>query len=79
MKSSAPCFFPRVTFFFFLKSLLFVTVLLLDFFFFNVFVFWPGGLWDLSALTRDQTHTPCIGRRGLRHWTTSEVPLCSFY
>ena len=21
----------------------------------------PGGIWDLSSLTRDQTHTPCIG------------------
>ena len=25
-------------------------------------------------LTRDQTHTPCIGRRRLNHWTTREVP-----
>ena len=24
--------------------------------------FWPWGMWDLSSLTRDQTHTPCTGR-----------------
>ena len=23
------------------------------------------GMWDLSSLTRDQTHTPCIRRRSL--------------
>ena len=27
----------------------FVTILLL----FSVLVFWPGGMWDLSSLTRD--------------------------
>ena len=31
-------------------------------------------MWDLSSLTRDWTHVPCIGRRILKHWTTSEVP-----
>ena len=31
-------------------------------------------MWDLSSLTRDRTHTPCIGRRSLNHWTTREVP-----
>ena len=36
----------------------FVTALLL----FYVMVLWPRGMWDLSSLTRDQTHTPCIGR-----------------
>ena len=25
------------------------------------YMFWPGGLWDLSSLSRDGTHTPCIG------------------
>ena len=29
---------------------------------------------DLSSLTRDQTHTPCIGRQRLNHWTAREVP-----
>ena len=36
----------------------FITILLL----FYVLVFWPQGMWDLSSLTRDRTHTPCIGR-----------------
>ena len=31
-------------------------------------------MWDLSSLTRDQTHIPCIVRRILCHWTTREVP-----
>ena len=34
----------------------FVTILLL----FYVLVFWPGGMWDLSFLTRDQTHIPVL-------------------
>ena len=37
-------------------------------------VFWLRGMWDLNSLTRDQTCTPCIGRQGLNHWTTREVP-----
>ena len=36
----------------------FVTALLL----FYVLVFWPQGMWDLSSLTRDRTHAPCIER-----------------
>ena len=32
------------------------------------------GVWDLSSLTRDQTHIPCIGRWTLNHWTTRLVP-----
>ena len=39
----------------------FVIILLL----FYVLVFWPRGMWDLSSLTRDQTHAPGIGRRSL--------------
>ena len=31
------------------------------------------GTWDLSFPTRDQTRLPCIGRRILNQWTTSEV------
>ena len=37
-------------------------------------LFWPWGMWDLSSQTRDQTHTPCIGRRSLNHWTARKVP-----
>ena len=32
------------------------------------FVFWPRSMWNLSSLIRDQTCTPCIGRRSLNHW-----------
>ena len=54
----------------------FVTILLLFYvFYFVIFVlFGPRGMWDLSSLTRDQTCTPCIGRRSLNHWTAREVP-----
>ena len=31
-------------------------------------------VWDLSSLTRDQTHIPCIGRWIPNHWTTRLVP-----
>ena len=47
----------------------FVTILFL----FYVLVFWPQGMWDLSSLTRDRTHTSCIGRQTLNHWATREV------
>ena len=39
----------------------FVTILFL-FYDFSIFA---TGMWDLSSLTRDQTHTPCIGRQSL--------------
>ena len=29
----------------------------------------PCGMWDLSSLSRDWTHNPCIGRQSLKHWT----------
>ena len=48
----------------------FATILFL----FYVLVFWPRGLWHLSSLTRDRTHTPWIWRWSLNHWTTREVP-----
>ena len=32
-------------------------------------------MWDLSSLTRDQIHVPCIARWILHHWTTREVPM----
>ena len=47
-----------------------MTVLLL----FHVLVFWPWGVWNPSSPTRNRTHTPCIGRRNLNHWTAREVP-----
>ena len=30
-------------------------------------------MWDLSSLTRGQTHVPCITRCILNRWTTREV------
>ena len=33
---------------------------------------------DLSSLTKDGAHMPCIGRRSLNHWTTREVPIIYF-
>ena len=50
----------------------FVTILFL---FSGVFFFFfpPGGIWDPNSLTRDQTCTPCIGKRSLNSWTTREV------
>ena len=57
----------------FLKAFIeFVTILLL---LFHVLFFWPGGMWDLGYLSRDQTRTPCIGRWSLNHWTSREVPI----
>ena len=35
---------------------------------FYVLVFWPPGMWDPSSMTRNRTHTPCIGRQSLNHW-----------
>ena len=40
--------------------------------------FWPQAMCDLSSPTRDQTHTPCIGRWNLNHWTVREVPRSTF-
>ena len=55
----------------FLKSLL---NLLPSCFCFMCWDFWPQGIWDLSSLTRDQAHTPCLGRWSLNHWAVSRVP-----
>ena len=30
-------------------------------------------MWDLSFLTRDRIHIPCLARQILHHWTTREV------
>ena len=47
-----------------------VTILLLPY----VLYIWPPSMWNLNSLTRDRTHTPCIGRQSLNHQTTGEVP-----
>ena len=31
-------------------------------------------MWDLSFMTRDPTHIPCIEMQILNHWTTREIP-----
>ena len=31
-------------------------------------------MWDLSSLTRDQTHLPCFVRQCFNPWTAREVP-----
>ena len=71
---------PSIVFLFFFKTFLtwtifkvfieFVTVLFLVY----ALVFWLQGMWDLSFPSRDRTHTLCIGRQSLNHWTTREVP-----
>ena len=49
-------------------------IYLLQYCFCSVFsVFWQQGIWDLSYPTRNRTHTPCIGRQNLNHWTSREV------
>ena len=48
------------------------------FLFFFLFFFGLWGMWDLSSLTRNRTHTPCIGRWNLNHWTTRELPHTPF-
>ena len=42
---------------------------------FYVLVSCPPGVWDLGPLTRDQIHTPSIGRQRLNHRANREVPL----
>ena len=54
---------------FFKVFIKYVTILLL----FYVLVFGLQGIWNLSSLTRNGTHTPCIGRQSLSQWTAREV------
>ena len=54
----------------------FVTIWLL---FFMFLFFWPWGMWDLSSLTRDRTHTLCTGRQSPNHRTTGGVPANSSF
>lgn len=35
----------------------------------------PTSIWDLSSLTRNQSHVFCIGGWILNHWTSGQVPL----
>ena len=57
-------------------------LLLISFFglfgFFFFFFFLLCGMWDLSSLTRDRTHTPLHWKQSLNHWTTREVPFFFF-
>ena len=40
----------------------------------GLFIYWQYlGIQDLSSLSMDQTHAPCIG--SFNHWTTREVPM----
>ena len=39
----------------------------------------PHSMWDLSSLTRDQTHVPCIARQIPNHWTPREVPVIYYF
>ena len=72
---SATFLFLKIFFFFwcglFLKSLLnlpqYCFCFLLGF-------FRPWGIWNLSSLTRDQTHTPWSGKGSLNQWSIREVP-----
>ena len=36
------------------------------------------GMWDLSSVTSDQTHIPCIGKWIPNHWTTGEIVFLPF-
>ena len=51
----------------------FITILLLFYVLGFGGSFWPWGMWDLSFLTRDQTHTLYIGKWNLNQWTKKEV------
>ena len=64
--------YPSLLFFFGLFLVLLLN--LLQYWLFSVLVFWPTGMWDLSSQTRDGSHILCIGRWGLNHGTTREVP-----
>ena len=44
-----------------------------------VLAFWPRGIRDPSSPTRDQTHTPCIGRWSPHHWLPGKSPPLLIY
>ena len=56
----------------------FISFKFFSFFFLCFVFFWPVSMWCLSSLTRNRTHTPCIGRQGLNHCTIREVPVIYF-
>ena len=74
--SSHSSFFLRLFFFFscgsFLKSLLNLSQ------YYFCFVFLATGMWNLSSLTRDGSHTPCIGSWNLNYWSFRDVPTSFF-
>ena len=45
---------------------------------FYFLAFWPRGMRTRSSLTKDWTHTPCIGRWSLNYWTAREIPRIRF-
>ena len=68
-------------FFFFFNSLSFKVF---DWVCYNIasilcFDFWSLGTLDLSSTTRDETHTPCVRRQSLNHWTTREIRKTCFF
>ena len=63
----------------FLKSLLDLWQHCFWFFCGVFFFFFFFGMCNLSSLTRDQTHTPCIGWQSLNSWTIREVLLGCFF
>ena len=40
----------------------------------TVLVHWQSSMWDSTSPTRNQPHTPCIGRWSPICWTTRKVP-----
>ena len=49
-------------------------VYVIMFLFFFFFFFLPGGKWDLSSQTGDQSYSPCTGRQSLSDWTIRKSP-----
>ena len=46
---------------------------------FFAFVFWPWAMWDLSSLTRDSTHDPCVEKQILNHWASRHIPVLQVF
>ena len=65
----------EIAFLFFFFSFMSLLNLLQYCFCFMFWSFWPWGMWDLSSLTGDWTHTSCIGRWSLNQWTVRKVLL----
>ena len=36
-------------------------------------------MWDLSSLTRDQTHAPEVEAWSLKHWAIKELPRAQIF